>query len=338
MNLHQALTDLLSAQSSRQAMHEIVRTAVEHARGYIRWLVWNRGYTITPLGMSMDDLAYDLIAELVSDIDGPELRRLQTAIHDVMQRDPGVSLEAAFKVICYRTVQIHLARLFIEIHPVRARLLRSLRRFVKAQSGLQRIESVNGFWYTREDSDAKLELPPAQPDMLAQFAATVGGHPHPVHAVLLQLLDGLAAYPELRQAVFEDDVLDITLRIIQSDQVAATPETDSTDGAEQIDTDAVLQSVLGVLDELRTWVYDSYVRRNKLREAEADVMLAAVHAYVNDLAAGQDHGHLYYLQQRIPGLTQEAYRERYRNTYEYIVRRVFTAARQRLQCILEVKD
>jgi len=51
-----------------------------------------------------------------------------------------------------------------------------------------------------------------------------------------------------------------------------------------------------------------------------------------------DHGHLHYLQKRMPGLTQEFYRKHYRNTYEYIVRRVFTKARGRLQLYTERQD
>jgi hypothetical protein len=338
MHPHRALTELLSGQPTRHDINEVVRTAVEHARVYVRWLVWTRGYTIAPLGMSMEDLAYDLIAELVSEIDGPQLRRLQVAVRDVLERDEGADLDAAFKAVCYRTVQVNLARLFIEIHPVRARLLRSLRRFEKAQDGIVRIESITGFWYAFADRNPRLERSSAPADLLWSFARSVGAHKHPVHTVLRQLLESLTAFPELRQAVSEEDVLDITLRIIQTDQVAATPSDSDPSEQAGIDAEKLTDALLLLVVEAREWVFSSYVRRDKLRENEAEAMLAAIHNYVTDLSEGNDHGHFYYLQQRIPTLTQETYRREFRNTYEYIVRSVFTRARERLQLFLEEKE
>jgi hypothetical protein len=338
MKSQRVLTELLSGQLTRHDINEVVCAAVEHARVYVRWLVWTRGYTIAPLGMSMEDLAFDLVAELVSEIDGPQLRRLRIAVRDVLDRDAGSDIDAAFKAVCYRTVQVNLARLFIEIHPVRARLLRSLRRFEKAQDGIVRIESLTGFWYACADRNPRLERPSAPADLLWSFARSVGAHKHPVHTVLRQLLEGLTTFPELRQAVSEEDVLDVTLRIVQTDQVAATPA--DIDPSEQADgdTDMLTDALLLLVEEAREWVFSSYVQKEKLREDEAEAMLAAIRNYVTDLSEGNDHGHFYYLQQRMPTLPQETYRCEYRNTYEYIVRSIFTRARTRLQLLLDEKE
>jgi len=340
MNLNNTLLVLLHGNPSRQEINTIIQVAISHARSYIRWLIWNRNYSISPLGLTLDDLAYDLIAELVSEIDGENLQRLRSSITDIYHEDAedDIDVESAFKAVVCRNVQINLARLFMEIHPVRARLLRSLRRYEKNHPSITRHDGLAGYWYSYASQAPRLELPSVPADIIRSMTISIGPHHHPTHAVLHQLLAGIARYPEYRQAAAEDDILELTLRLIQTDQTAATPDQHDDELDPEINASIMAESVLQTIPEIRIWVMESYVLRSKLLEDEAEAMLEAIQYYVTDLAQGRDQGHLYYLRRTIPALTQEVYRKRYRSTYEYIIRTVFAKARGRLQLYHEQQD
>ncbi|MGB5073011.1 MAG: hypothetical protein WBQ23_02655 [Bacteroidota bacterium] len=330
MNLETLLTGLLHGRISSTETDTIIRTALGYARSYIRWLTWNRSYTIVPLGMSLDDMAVDTIAELMSEIDGEHMQRLRRALEDVASGGPEIiPLECAFKAVVLRTVRLNIARIFIEMHPVRARLLRSLRRFAQSSGKIIRHDGIAGYWYSFSAVDPCLELPAAPPDVLRGIFTVPRVHVRPAPSVLTALLEALAAFPELRQAVSEDDVLDITLRLLETDQDAATPQFQ--DAEEHSNSNPLEAEALEALSSLQPWIFSSYVSSGKLTEDEASAMLIAAERYIRDLASGEERGHFSYLRSLLPDLTHEHYRSHYRNVYEYILRTIFTNTRERLQ-------
>lgn len=331
MTLDSALSGLLDGRLSRTESDAIVRAALAHARGYLRWLVWQRQYSLHPLGMSIDDLAADAVAELLSEIDGERMTRLRTALADVLATNDGdVPVAGAFKAVVLRTVRLNLARVFMEMHPVRARLLRSLRRYVTSSSRFVRIDGVAGYWYAFAEGDAQLRQPAAPPDLLRSLLAAPRVQVQPAAEVLEALLIALGAFPSLRQAVSEDDVLDLTLQLLQTDQLAALPQ-ESSNEEPALDGTVLEEEAVAALASLRDWVEHAYVRREKLDTEEAEAMMEAAARYIRDLARGEERSHFHYLRELLPGLRHDDYRRRYRNTYEYILRTVFTTAASRLQ-------
>lgn len=336
-HLGSVLSDLLQGRLSHAGADVLIRAALSHARGYIRWLVWHRNYSLVPLGLTADDVAIDTIAELLSEIDGERMERLRHALEDVMQdSEPGGTPELAFKAVVLRTVRFNLARVFMEMHPVRARLLRSLRRFVQASDRFTRFDGIAGYWYAFADGDPLLEFPSAPLDVLRALLVAPNIQSQPAAAVLTSLLEALRSFPSLRQAVCEEDVLDLTLLQLQADQLAAAPDTREAESS--IDTESIMHEALAALDSLRSWVDSAYVSRGKLSEEEAAAMLQAAQRYIGDLARSEDRGHFHYLRELLPGLAHADYRARYRNIYEYILRTIFTSVRERLQLSFEEQE
>lgn len=338
MGLETVLSQLLEGKLPPSSAECIIHAAIGHARGYLRWLIWHRNYSLVPLGLSVDDLACDAIAELLSEIDGERMERLRRALREVASGDDiNIPLEAAFKAVVLRTVRLNLARVFMEMQPVRARVLRSLRRHVHASSRFVRFDSITGYWYARAGEDARLQLPAAPQDMLRGLAATPRKHVQPAVGMLDALLGALEDFPSLRQAVSEEDVLDLTLQLLQTDQMAALPR-ESPEDRTTLDTGVLEEETLAALASLRGWVNDTYVRRGKLAAAEAEAMLVAAEEYVHDLAHCEERGHFHYLHRLLPELAYAEYRSRYRSIYEYILRLLFTTTRSRLQLLSEEQE
>lgn len=330
MNIEHVLTGLLKGTLSQSDVDVIVAEALAHARSYLRWLMWTRNYTLAPLGMSVDDIACDAVAELLSEIDGEHMERLRKALQNILAKEHrDISIECAFRALVLRTVRLNLARVFAEVHPVRARLLRSMRRFEQSSGKLIRHDGISGYAYSLSDVDPCLERPAAPQDVLLAILITPKLDLQPAPAICVALLEALCSHPELRQAVYEDDVLDITLMELQAGQAAAIDfegTCEFSDGESPI-----RQETLVALNEMRAWVIETYVKKNKLTREEADAMLLAAERYIHDLARDEDRGHYHYLRTLIPYLSNEVYRSRYRNIYEYILHAVFSRTRRRLQ-------
>ncbi|MBN1446915.1 MAG: hypothetical protein JXA28_03205 [Bacteroidetes bacterium] len=308
----------------------IIDRAVECARRHINWLVWHRGYHTAPTGLSVDDLAYDLIAELVSELDGTILGRLMQALRSVTAgQEEDADLESAFISVVNRTVRLNLVRVFIEINPLQARLLRALRRYVANSAEIRRIESVGGFWYAAAHVDPLLHLPAVSQDFLRSALIPTRLDGNPVRSVLHAALDAVASLTDVRRAVDEHDIIEITLSLLHSHHQVELVDS-VTQPAERNDP-ATACEIADALEAVRVRVREKYVDRGKLSPSEGDAMIGAMTLYMEDLQRDDVLGHFSYLRQTMPGLTHRRYRMSYRNTYEYIVRTVFTTLRRRLE-------
>lgn len=321
---------LLNDELNAHRVDHIVDRTVECARRYIQWLIWQRGYHLGPTGLSIDDLAYDLVAELVSELDGEVLGRLKSALRGIRDEEgEAFDADSAFVAVVNRTARLNLARFFMDINPLQSRLLRALRRYAVASPAVVRIDSVSGYWYAAADRDPQLHLPAVPADTLRSALAATTLDGHPVRSVLHAALDAVARIPGVRQAVYEHDILDWTHGMLQSRHLV---ESDAAMTAEDVDDSIMADRALNAaLAEARNWVDEKYVQRHKLSTMEAEAMLRAIQLYVDDLKRDDALGHFTYLRQVLPGLTQQRYRKSYRNTYEYIVRTVFTNVRRRLE-------
>ncbi len=330
MSAQTILEKLFEGDVTRPDVERVVDLAIEHARIYIHWLIWRRGYSIQPLGLSEEDLAYDLIAELVSEFDGPRLERMQQAMKGILDNNgQDIALESAFKAVICRNVRSNLARLFMEIHPVRARLLITLRRYVASSGDITRIDSVAGYLYHRSETDPNLKTASLQQEQLRALIGPVHPDGHPVRVVLHALLSGLAAITDARQAVAEDDILDLTLELLHLEHRHTTKDFVSTE--QDSNAHDLYRHLQDTLESLRETISGRYVSNGKLSESEADAMLSAAELYLTDLSRGDTAGHFHYLRQVLPGLTHARYRSSYRSVYEYLIRSIFTSTRYRLQ-------
>ena len=324
------ITRLLDGETDAHFVDSVIDHAVSMARRYIQWLVWQRGYSLGPTGLSIDDLAYDLIAELVSELDGEVLGRLKGALRGIRDEEgESFDVECAFIAVVNRTARLNLARFFMEVNPLQSRLLRSLRRYADVSPAIIRIDSVGGYWYAAAGCDPQLHLPAVPADALRSALAATTLDGHPVRSVLHAALDAIACIPGMRQAVCEHDILEWTHSMLQSRHIVESSEAAVTEDVhDSLFTERALHAVLS---ETREWVDEKYVQRGKLSIQEAEAMFRAILLYVDDLKRDDVLGHFTYLRQVMPGLTQRRYRESYRNTYEYIVRTVFTNVRRRLE-------
>lgn len=304
----------------------LTQIVVDLSESIAGWIVRKHGYHVQSMGLSIRDIAYDVVAELVSSSKNtsevPILRMLKTALGD--STDP-VLFESHLRTILLGTIHKNLTRIFAEYDPVYAKMLRMLRIHVRKNDSIKSKLNVSGCIYFRLPEDEILlqkEALPLQDLRMRIQVPEVDGNPSVV--ALFACLDYLESQSTYRRAVSESDVMKIAMELIGNDLRTETHE--SVDFHEGSDKHQIEEAVESAISETRVWVTEKYVEKGKLSHREVEAIMQSIRMYVSDLAEGDTESHYYYLRQHLTGLSYDRFRSDYRNTYEYIVRTFFTKA------------
>ncbi len=324
------LLKLLDGTPTRVDVASIVNMTIESAGKYVYWLLWRRKLNIQQLGLSISDVAFDLVAGLVCPNEGEELGLLRTSMLSLREQqqddfDPAV----AFSAVVIRTAQVNIPRLFMEYNPASSRLLRGLRRFVKTSEEFVRVESLLGFSYARKGKDLRLELPPLSFDDFRRHLHLKNMNGNPAVSIMEACCELLDKSPEHRNVIPESDIIDLTVDLINREFMGH--HISSSEIQETSDSRTMRRELQRAVEEVRSWVEDEYISRGKLSEADAEAMFLAIQRYVVDIHNDDAFGQFTYLRQAMPGLTQARYRESYRSTYQYILKKIFDRTVERLK-------
>lgn len=311
-------------------IHRLTALVLDAAAHVAGWMTHRRGYTFEKMGLSRHDIACDVVAELLAPHEGVALGRFRAAL----ARFAGVSgdaaaFDAALMQILTVTVDQNLTRLFREFDPVYARALRMLRLHVREHPEVVRTErDLAGTLYLAADAADDRERPVASLDVLEVLVHVDHPDGNPAVVVLDTCLRVLATHPVYRCGVHEADIMRLTIGLLGR---SYDPDiVDEQEGGRGHDRSLLLADIDRALDMTRTWIDTSYVARRKLTSAESEALLAALGAFVRDLAEGDEQPRVTYLQAVMPGLSYEIFRSRYRNLFDYMIRVFFTNARSLL--------
>lgn len=316
--------------AARGETEVLIAYAVRKTEDMLLWLSHRRNYRIHDLGVSLHDLACDIVAELFAGEEEQCCARLRASMSDVNANDD-VALATAFEAILFKNVHQHLPRIFGEINPLFQHLLRSLRGHVYRSDDVVTLDRMDGKWYCLRGTDASDLSRPAMPfDLLRQqLGFGTAGTSAPVTEVFRSVLEALRDQNEYRPAVLEHDILLLTREAIGMDYAhSALAYTDPVDGH---DASVLGRILLQSLDSTLPWIEELYIEKNRLSRKEVDCLIAAIRMYFHDLMGGEETlGPYSYLRRCMPGLTHERFRDSYRRKFEYILQRVLDEAYIRL--------
>jgi hypothetical protein len=323
VNLRNTPSNLIVNEAFNQAAIDLAVTLTE-------WTVRKRGYHFHSLGLSVRDVAYDAIAELLSESEDDQLSPLQRSLSTALGDDTDPeAFHAHIQAILLGTIHRNLTRIFAEYDPVYAKMLRMLRIHIRKSDSIHSKQSVSGYLYFRLPEDQILlrnESLPLQDLKTRIQLPDVDGNPSVV--ALIACLDYLESQSTYRRAVSESDVMKVAMEMIGNDLRAITH--DHEQAFDDNDRAKIEESVESAITATRKWAVDKYVQKGKLSLREVEAMMQSIRMYVSDLAEGGAESHYYYLRQHLTGLSYDRFRKDYRNTYEYIVRTFFTKAQSLL--------
>ncbi|MDT8325665.1 MAG: hypothetical protein RRA94_16240, partial [Bacteroidota bacterium] len=157
-----SLRVLLQGESSRDELDVLIVCAVRKTEGMLLWLSHRRNYRMQELGVSLRDIAYDIVAELFSGENEQCCARLRASLSGIDMSDD-LELHSAFESILFKNLHQHLPRIFGEINPLFQHLLRSLRGHIYRSTDIVTLDRIDGRWYCLRDTPDTALVRPAMP-------------------------------------------------------------------------------------------------------------------------------------------------------------------------------
>ena len=331
IELLQLLKSLLSEGLRPTQIDLLVRHAVSLSVTYIQWLTRRKGYQLQQLGMTYEDLAYDVVAEMFSGEDEYCCTALRQSLRAGEALEDADELLATFHAMLFKNVQQRMGRVFAEINPLYKYLHNALRSYVRRRSDILHLDMIDGRWLCyRNVGYARLDLPAIPLRELRYVIRPTLRYGESMAVSVLNavfiVLDGQDSY---RRAVLEEDVLRMARDLVGSELEHARIPEDET--GTHVDSGNLSRVIDAAIDESRPWVEHKYVRLGRLTEREADLFFEAIRLYFKDfMQQGETDGPFHYLRSCMPGLTHERFRASYRHKYEYIFNRILERAREKL--------
>lgn len=315
----------LAGSLDRSSTDAVIDLCVQHTVKILRWSRNQYSPRVMQIGLTVEDLAYDIVADIVTGPDGQHCAPLQTALRKLPHGDED-ELLGSFEALLFSNVTQSLTRIQAEINRTQFLLLRSLRRNVKVRSDLTSIDGLDGRWYMFQDPDtACLERDAIPVEELRQYirGADLNGFPLAI-GLLLEMLHFLQDQDTYRKAVRENDVILISMEIVGT-KLLDVVELERTipDPGSGIDNMFLAErTVLRAIDQIREEFEAYYSDTDGLSEEEIEIFTRAATAFFRDRIDGESGSHYSYLRDEMPGLTQARFRESYHNRFAYFIKKV----------------
>jgi len=285
------------------------------------WWGSSKRYDFSKFGLSHEDLAYDIVADLLAERDGLCCAQLCDALRDV---SPGSDEEllSTFESVLFGNAIQSVQKVFREVNRTQYLLLRSLRNYVGTCRDIQVVDRLDGRWYVFvDDEDSLLQCPAIPRDELHRVLRTrTSGQSSLAIRVVREAREVLMSQDIYRRAVSEADILSIAVNLVEMNLVVQS-EIDLVP-ERTVELSKLWSVICRVLKDVGLWVEEMYVLKGRLNADEADAMMAAARAWFEDRLMGEEQSLYAYLRNQMPGLTQVRYRKHYRHQFEYVLKKI----------------
>ncbi len=330
-NIYSLLCSVVHGCATVSQLNELVRLAHDMAVTRLQRDAVCRRERLLSEGVSLSSLAMDAIAEIFARNEQNEFIVLKGYFGDITRMSPAEAV-VALRALVFESLHDGLVRLYQEIDPVYAKILRTLRRVLPALTGLALVERF-GDTVVLSRSIEQLEFPRIERETLELHLA-----PHVISSPDLK-----SALQELPRILSEQRNTSGSCTV--SDLAAAIKHiyTEHAGNAEvrngellifETDLHRLLQESF---DEFEQWLAEKYVRTEKLGTDVARAYVAACRDYLTaSFVHGDGHASQYwdFLQPHLDGVSYETYRSEHRNVFEYALRRCMAMAKDRMKELL----
>lgn len=324
------LRALVAGPVSQRSTEALVVRTLDYAARILFWVSRRKRYRLGVLGLSLQDLAYDTIAELFAEDAEVTGVTLRTALLPFAAAEDS-ELLAAYDATILRTVYRHLPRVFSEIAPEMHKLIQGIRQHAHPRADITVKDMVDGRWYLFGDEDtALLHLPILTYEELRSRLDPVDSRHRSIVIEMFRLVEALLrGQSEFRRAVPEADILNLAVEYISLPEAASQPSNGESVG---YDVAVLAHVVHRAVDRVLSSFERFYLERERLTREEFDIMLHAIRGAFLDDRLGEDvRSHYAQLREYMPGLTNERYRLSYRRKYVYMYERVMEEAQRLLE-------
>ncbi|MBI5471348.1 MAG: hypothetical protein HY961_03285 [Ignavibacteriae bacterium] len=265
------------------------------------------------------DLAYDCIAELFRRDDDGNLIELRAYFNgfETSQLDEDEYL-ALFRRLVFSKVNHQVFRLWDESDTIQSRVLRNVKNAVHSLKHFVEVERLGELFIAPVNSDPLFECPRYDRSELERLCFELGSLTSTTPDFMANLSRALRTQKSRCRAI----PLFTIAAVIKEVMAKQLPEVTSVE-ADISDLEA--EHAISIIDEACAYAQkkfaSTYVRTSKMSDAMLDNYIGAVRDHlVRKYVESDGHGLSQFeiLSRRMPGMTEEEYREDHRAKMEYI--------------------
>jgi hypothetical protein len=281
------------------------------------------------IGVSVDQLAFDSIAELFARHDDGRFYELERYFIRVgpLARLSDDQLIAFLRRLIFSAVNNHRYHTFREFEPGLGRISRNIRLALKADASLMLMKRHDMQRVTlRGGSGERGSLPNLPPEFLRADFFAGGFHKSTLRGMLDAIADILT-----EQTAYADSLPLVQVTELVHTAYAAQRPTEYDPPEDPSVSDEELRLLIDrVVKSLRADTLPGYVRKGKILPNEVPPYCAAITEILELTFMSDDGDELTYFstfRQHMPGLDGTTYRERHRAILEYLARTAKAAMR-----------
>lgn len=330
------LLSVLSVSYTQHDVREFADLCYALALPLIRKRIGLGKLNLSIMGMKETDVVQDTLAELFCRDERGNFTELQTFFKNCVQDLDNLSeQELVFELwrLISGTVNNNVVRLYAEVDPTLARIIRNTKIAVEKTGLLKEVKRFGETYLIPCDSDPAFHLMPMDPDFLELWFSRIVNLQdntlemvRKLHATLMQQESHQRAVPLVAAALLFKKVF--TLDSKSSEDVAVNEAT------EALAQEDLLKAVEKVSQEVYAEMYPRYVDKGK---KESGVLEKYCFVIKDMLLSSRHDGHagdatlFDHLCAHIEGLTKEEYKREHQTTLEYLVKIAKSRMRQELQ-------
>ncbi len=306
-------------------MEPLIDLCVKRTLRIISWLRRRQRTGLHTIGMRMEDIAFDVAANLfVAQYNSPH-PPLYEQLHPYV--DAVERLTSEFETLLASNVFQSLTRLYAEGNRTRYLLLRRIREYTRVREDIVALDTLSGRLYHPADIEQALLHLPAMPEeelrvLLHASGAETRGTVRTLFDMAVELL---FTQRQFRRALPEFVLLHVATELWELHYLVDS-EDDGEDRRERIELAHRL------IEQAVDALHESFERRSarteRLSVMEVDAFEHAALSYYLSMLDGQRLTQFTALRNAMPGLTQERYRASYRNQLEFYMRKVLEKTRE----------
>jgi hypothetical protein len=321
MHLKPTLSALLSNAPSQPCVKDFANLCHRIALMYLRKKARSSRLNPADFGVSLEDLAWECIADLFQRNEQGVFVKLAGYFGAVAWENKSEDdLLGATRRLVFSHVNQALCRIYFETDPSLGKLIRNLKLAVKASSCFSLVQRESLAWIClAPENAAAAALPVMPPEFLeARLAASLRGE-----ADVKQVLHLLAEIVDEQSLYRKSYPLTGLALIIRSAFTRLNCAVEENNGHDEFMPDEIEKMIHANVEAVKASMRPAYVEKRKVdgRTYEAYFgairdMLAAEYVQ-ND---GCNRSYYDYLHQHLQPLTREEYQDRFRCHFEYLAK------------------
>jgi len=285
------------------------------------------------LGLRLENVAYDSIAELFARGEEGEFKELQRWAQAVGINRLGTAEEIyhPLRRLVLGAVHERVYYLYHDADPALARLIRNIKLALPKHPSVKRLP-VNGevLVVPRHASHLRLDLPAACPELLLPFVLERSTPRSSLRDILSALGDTLRA-----QTMYRRGCTVVEAALLTRMAYASCQRVEAQAATEDLPDPSVVEGdIRAVVQEIRVKMMQHYITRNRLTAEEGGRLLDVVRSILLDEFStddGEERGYFEHMRCVHQTITRDQYRSRYRVIVEYLAKRARTSLRSRLK-------